>query len=42
LRDELKAGLSGAERKEGESTVAELAERIKMLLPANTVEVTRE
>jgi hypothetical protein len=38
LRDQLKAGLSGAERKEGEPTVAELAERIKVLRAANTVE----
>jgi hypothetical protein len=38
LRDQLKAGLSGAEAKEGEPTVAELAERIKQLRAANTIE----
>jgi hypothetical protein len=42
LRDRLKAGLSGAERKEGEPTVAELAERIKALRAGNTVEATPE
>ncbi len=38
LRDQLKAGLSGAEPKEGEPTVAELAEKIKALRAANSVE----
>jgi hypothetical protein len=38
LRDKLKAGLSGSEQKEGEPTVAELAEKIKALRAANTVE----
>ncbi len=38
LRDQLKAGLSGAEAKEGEPTVAELAERIKHLRAVNTIE----
>ncbi len=38
LRDQLKAGLSGAEAKEAEPTVAELAERIKMLRAEHTVE----
>ena len=42
LRDRLKAGLSGAERKEGEPTVAELAERIKALRASNTVEAAPE
>jgi hypothetical protein len=40
LRDQLKAGLSGAEPKEGEPGVAELAERIKALKAANTIEAT--
>ena len=38
LRDQLKAGLSNGEPKEGEPTVAELAERIKQLRRQNTVE----
>jgi hypothetical protein len=42
LRDRLKAGLSGAEQKEGEPTVAELAERIKALRAGNTVEAAPE
>jgi hypothetical protein len=42
LRDQLKAGLSGAEPKEGEPTVAELAERIRALRAENTVEATLE
>jgi hypothetical protein len=42
LRDRLKAALSGAEQKEGEPTIAELAERIKALRAANTVEATTE
>jgi hypothetical protein len=42
LRDRLRAGLSAAERKEGEPTVAELAEQIKGLRAANGVELTPE
>ena len=42
LRDQLKAGLSGAAPQEGEPSVAELAERIKGLQAANTVEATPE
>jgi hypothetical protein len=42
LRDQFKAGLSGAEPKEGEPTVAELAERIKALKAGNAVEATPE
>jgi N12 class adenine-specific DNA methylase/SAM-dependent methyltransferase len=42
LRDQLKAGLSGTEHKDGEPTVAELAERIKSLRAANTVTETAE
>jgi len=42
LRDQLKTGLSGAERKEGEPTVADLAERIKALRAENTVEAAPE
>ncbi len=42
LRDQLKSGLSGAERKEGEPTVADLAERIKALRAGNAVEATPE
>ena len=42
LRDQLKAGLSGAEQKDGEPTVAELADRIKALRAANTVEAAPE
>ncbi len=42
LRDQLKAGLSGAERKEGEPTVSDLAERIKALRAANTIESAPE
>ncbi len=38
LRDQLKAGLSGAEAKDGEPPAAELAERIKQLRAANTIE----
>jgi hypothetical protein len=40
LRDELKAGLAGAPQEEGKEkpSVAELAERIKLLRAANTVE----
>jgi hypothetical protein len=38
LRDQLKIGLSGVEAKEGEPTVAQLAERIKQLRAANTIE----
>ena len=38
LRDELKAGLAGGEPKEGEPSVAELAERIKAIRASNTVE----
>jgi N12 class adenine-specific DNA methylase len=40
LRDQLKAGLSGAAPQEGEPSVAELAEQIKGLQAANTVEAT--
>ncbi len=36
LRDELKAGLAGGEPKEGEPSVAELAEKIKTLRSTNT------
>jgi hypothetical protein len=42
LRDCLKSGLSGGEPKDNEPTVAELAERIKALRGANTVEATPE
>ncbi len=42
LRDQLKAGLSGAAPQEGEPTVPELAEQIKGLRAANTVEATPE
>ena len=42
LRDQLKAGLSGAEPKEGEPTIAELAERIKALKAENAVEAMPE
>lgn len=42
LRDRLKAGLSGGEPKEGEPTVAELAEQIRTLRAGNTVEATSE
>jgi N12 class adenine-specific DNA methylase len=42
LRDQLKAGLSGAAPQEGEPSVAELAEQIKGLQAANTVEATPE
>jgi N12 class adenine-specific DNA methylase len=42
LRDQLKAGLSGAERKEGEPTVAELAEKIKVLRAGQVIEATPE
>ena len=38
LRDQLKAGLSGMEPKEGEPTVAELAGKIKALRAGNAVE----
>ena len=38
LRDQLKAALSGAEAKDGAPTIAELAERIKQLRAANTIE----
>ena len=38
LREQLRAGLSGSEPKEGEPTVAELAEKIKALRAANSVE----
>jgi N12 class adenine-specific DNA methylase/tRNA G46 methylase TrmB len=40
LRDQLKAGLSGTAPQEGEPTVAELAERIKALKAAYTIEAT--
>jgi hypothetical protein len=42
LRDQLKARLSGATAPEGEPTVPELAERIKALRAAHTVEATAE
>jgi N12 class adenine-specific DNA methylase len=42
LRDQLKASLSGAERKEGEPSGAELAAKIKALRAANTVEAAPE
>ncbi len=42
MRDQLKAGLSGAEAKACEPTVPELAERIKGLRGANTVEAMPE
>jgi hypothetical protein len=43
LRDKLKAGLSGgAEPQDGQPTVPELAERIKSLRAAHTVEATPE
>jgi hypothetical protein len=42
LRDQLKAGLSGATSQEDEPTVPELAERIKGLRAAHTVEATPE
>ncbi len=42
LRDQLKAGLSGAEPREGEPTAAELAERIKALKAAHTIEAVPE
>jgi hypothetical protein len=38
LRDQLKLGLSGAEPQEGSPSVAELAEQIKALKTAHTVE----
>ena len=38
LRDQLKAGLSGGEVKEGEPSVPELAERIKAMREANAIE----
>ncbi len=40
LRDQLKIGLSGAEAKDGEPTIAALAERIKALRAAHTIEAT--
>jgi len=40
LRDQLKSGLSGAQPQEGEPTVAELAERIKALKAAHSIEAT--
>jgi len=42
LRDQLRIGLSGAEPKDGQPTVAELAEQIKALKSAHTVEATPE
>jgi N12 class adenine-specific DNA methylase/SAM-dependent methyltransferase len=42
LRDQLKAGLSGAAPQEGEPTVSDLAERIKALRAAHTIEATPE
>ena len=42
LRDRLKAGLSGTEQKEGEASVADLAEQIKALRATNTIEATPE
>jgi hypothetical protein len=39
LRDRLEAGLSTTEHKDGEPSVAEVAERIKSLRSANTIEV---
>jgi hypothetical protein len=42
LRDQLKAGLSGATAPEGESTVPQLAEQIKALRAAHTVEAAPE
>jgi hypothetical protein len=42
LRDQLKNGLSGTAPQEGEPTVAELADRIRGLQAANTVEVAPE
>jgi hypothetical protein len=41
-RDGLKAGLAAAEPKEGEPMVANLAERIKALRAANSVDATSE
>jgi N12 class adenine-specific DNA methylase len=42
LRDRLKTALAGAEPKEGEPTVADLAERIKGLRAGNSIEPTPE
>ena len=42
LRDQLKAGLSGAASQEGEPTVSELAEQINALRAAHTVEAPAE
>ena len=42
LRDQLKAGLSGAEPQEGAPTVAELAEQIKALRASNSIEAAPE
>ena len=42
LCDQLKTGLSEAEPKEDKRTVADLAERIKALRAANTIEATPE
>src|SRR5581483_196665 len=42
LRDQLKAGLSGAAPQEGEPTVAELAQQIKALRAQSAVEATPE
>jgi hypothetical protein len=42
LRDRLKVALAGAEQKEGEPTVADLAERIKGLRAGNAIEAAPE
>jgi hypothetical protein len=42
LRDGLKAALSGREPQEGQPTAADVAERIKSLRAANTVETPAE
>jgi hypothetical protein len=42
LRDQLKAGLSSKELKEGELTVPEVVEKLKQLRGANSVETTIE
>ena len=42
LRDQLKAGLSGAEPQEGAPSVADIAAQIKALKAAHTIEATPE
>ncbi len=42
LRDQLRAGLSGAEQQDGQPGVADLADRIKALKAAHSVEATPE